>query len=54
MFGGLAAALMPFDRLCAQFATAVHGAEPQIYSAIFVTALLWVLIFPPKNDSDQA
>ncbi len=54
MIGGLTATLISFDRLCGEFAAAVQGCEPKIYSAIILTALLWFLLAPPKDDSDQA
>jgi hypothetical protein len=41
------------DRLCGQFATALHNAEWQIYAAIALVLVLSVLLFPPKNDPDQ-
>jgi hypothetical protein len=41
------------DRLCGQFATALHHAEWQIYATLALILLLSALLFPPKNDPDE-
>jgi hypothetical protein len=41
------------DRLCGQFAAALHNAEWQIYAALTLVIALSALLFPPKNDPDQ-
>ncbi len=41
------------DRLCGQFATALHNAEWQVYATLTLLILLGALLFPPKNDPDQ-
>jgi hypothetical protein len=41
------------DRLCGEFATALHNSELQIYATLGVLLVLGVFLFPPKNDSDQ-
>ena len=41
------------DRICGQFATALHNSELQIYATLAVLLVLGVLLFPPKNDPDQ-
>ena len=42
------------DRLCGQLAVALHNAEFQIYATLALIVVLGVLLFPPKNDPDQA
>jgi hypothetical protein len=51
MFAALSMALISFDQLCAQFAGALRGSEPQIYASIILIVLFWFLLFPPKDDS---
>jgi hypothetical protein len=41
------------DRICSQFATALHSSELQIYATLAVLLVFGVLLFPPKNDPDQ-
>jgi hypothetical protein len=41
------------DRLCAQFAAALHNAEWQIYATLALIIVLSTLLFPPKDDPDQ-
>lgn len=41
------------DRLCGQFAFAMHNAEFQIYATLALVVVLSALLFPPKNDPDQ-
>jgi hypothetical protein len=41
------------DRLCGQFATALHNAEWQVYATLALLIVLSALLFPPKNDQDQ-
>ena len=45
--------LSTIDRLCGQFATALHNAEWQVYATLTLLIVLSALLFPPKNDSDQ-
>jgi hypothetical protein len=45
--------LADFDRLCGQFATALHNSEWQIYTTLALLILLSALLFPPKDDPDQ-
>jgi hypothetical protein len=47
-------ALSDIDRVCGQFAAALHNAEPQVYVIIALTVLLSVVLFPRKDDLDQA
>jgi hypothetical protein len=47
-------ALAAIDRLCGQFATALHNSEWQIYATLTLLILLSALLFPPKDDPDQA
>ena len=42
------------DRFCGQFALALHNAELQIYAVLTVLLVLGILLFPPRNDPDQA
>ena len=41
------------DRLCGQFATALHNAEWQVYATLTPLILISTLLFPPKDDPDQ-
>jgi hypothetical protein len=40
------------DRLCGQFAIALHNSELQVYTTITLFLLLGILLFP-RNDPDQ-
>jgi uncharacterized membrane protein YtjA (UPF0391 family) len=42
------------DRFCGQFALALHNAELQIYAVLTLLLVLGILLFPPRNDPDQA
>ncbi len=42
------------DRLCGQIALALHNAEFQIYAMLALIVVAGVLLFPPRNDPDQA
>ena len=42
------------DRICGQFALALHNTELQVYAVLTVLLVLGILLFPPRNDSDQA
>lgn len=53
MVGGALCFLGDIDRLCGQLATAMHDAEFQIYATLALVVLS-VLIFPPRDDLDQA
>jgi len=52
--GAAFAMLVNFDRACGQFAAALHNCEPQIYAVLALLLVLGVLLFPPKDDPDQA
>jgi hypothetical protein len=41
------------DRICGQFALALHNSEPYVYAALTIAVLFGVLLFPPRNDPDQ-
>jgi hypothetical protein len=41
------------DRLCGQFAAALHNAEWQIYAMLALIIVFSALLFPPKDDPDQ-
>jgi uncharacterized membrane protein YtjA (UPF0391 family) len=45
--------LADVDRLCGQFATALHNTQWQIYATLTLLIILSALLFPPKDDSDQ-
>ncbi len=51
MNGSLIAQL---DRMCGQFALALHNSELQVYAVLTVLLVLGILLFPPRNDPDQA
>lgn len=42
-----------FDRLCGQFALALHNGELQVYAVLTLLLVLGILLFPPRNDPDQ-
>jgi len=42
------------DRICGQFALALHNSELQVYATLTLLLLLGILLFPPRNDPDQA
>jgi len=42
------------DRICGQFALALHNSEPYVYAALTLALLFGALLFPSRNDSDQA
>jgi len=46
--------LTTIDRLCGQFAAALHNAEWQVYATMTLLVVLSALLFPPKDDPDQA
>ena len=50
----IAGMLAGLDRLCGQFATAMHNSELHIYTTLALLLILGLLLFPPKNDLDQA
>jgi hypothetical protein len=51
---GAMAMLAGFDHVCGEFATALHNSEPQIYITLALLLLIGGLLFPPKDDPDQA
>ena len=51
---GVPSFLADVDRFCGQIAIALHDAEFQIYLTLALIVVLGVLLFPPKNDPDQA
>ena len=44
--------LADIDRLCGQFATALHNAEWHVYATLALLIVLGAL-FPPQDDPDQ-
>jgi hypothetical protein len=45
--------LAQVDRLCGEFATALHNSELQVYATLAILLVLGIFLFPPKNDPDQ-
>ena len=41
------------NRICDQFALALHNAEPQIYALLTLLLILGIWLLPPQNDPDQ-
>jgi len=41
------------DRLCGQFATALHNTEWRVYATLTLLILISALLFPPRDDPDQ-
>lgn len=42
------------DRICGHFAFALHNSEPYVYATLTLVLLFVALLFPPRNDPDQA
>jgi hypothetical protein len=42
------------DRFCGHFALALHNAELQVYAVLTLLLVIGILLFPPRNDPDQA
>jgi hypothetical protein len=51
MYGSLFAEL---DRVCAQFSLALHNSELHVYAMLTLLLVVGMLLFPPRNDPDQA
>lgn len=51
---GAMTVLANIDRVCGEFAAALHNSELQLYATLALLLLLGVALFPPKNDPDQA
>jgi hypothetical protein len=45
--------LAGIDRICSQFALALHNSETYLYAAVTIAVLFAVLLFPTRNDPDQ-
>jgi hypothetical protein len=45
--------LADIDRICGQFALALHNSEPYVYATLTIAVVLGVLLFPSRNDPDQ-
>ena len=45
--------LADVDRLCGQFATALHNTGWQIYATLTLLIVLSAMLFPPRDDPDQ-
>jgi hypothetical protein len=41
------------DRICGQFALALHNSELRVYATLTLLLVLGMLLFPPRNDPDQ-
>lgn len=53
MIGNDPSLLGEIDRLCGQFAAALHHAEFHLYATLAAVVILSVLLFPPRDDLDQ-
>ena len=42
------------DRICGHLALALHNSELQVYATLTVLVVLGMVLFPPRNDPDQA
>ena len=42
------------DQFCGQVALALHNVELQVYAVLTVLLVLGFLLFPPRDDPDQA
>jgi hypothetical protein len=45
--------LADVDRLCGQFATALHNTEWRVYATLTLLILISALLFPPRDDPDR-
>jgi hypothetical protein len=45
--------LAELDRICSQFALALHNSELQVYATLTFLLLLGIVLFPPRNDPGQ-
>jgi hypothetical protein len=45
--------LAAIDRVCGQFAMALHHSELKIYTIVALVIVVSALLFPPKGDPDQ-
>jgi hypothetical protein len=45
--------LAELDRICSQFAFALHNSELQVYATLTFLLLLGIVLFPPRNDPGQ-
>ncbi len=52
--GAISSALADADRLCRQISTALHNTEFQLYATLALIVVLSILLFPPRDDLDQA
>ena len=46
--------LADVDHICGQFALALNNSEPYLYAALALVLIFGVLLFPPRDDPDQA
>lgn len=49
----LSAMFAEIDRLCGQFAVALHHSQLQVYATLALILVLSALLFPPRDDPDQ-
>jgi hypothetical protein len=45
--------LAQLDTVCGQLATALHGAQTQVYAVLALVVVAAFFAFPPKDDPDQ-
>jgi hypothetical protein len=45
--------LAQFDSFCDQLATAIYGAQRQLYTMLALVVVAAFFAFPPKDDPDQ-
>jgi hypothetical protein len=45
--------LAQFDSFCDQLATAIYGAQTQLYTMLVLVVVGAFFAFPPKDDPDQ-
>lgn len=46
-------ALVDFDRVCGQVATALQHSQWQIYTGLALVLTIAFMVFPPRDDPDQ-
>ena len=46
--------LAELDHICGQFALSLHNSELSVYAILTLLLVLGILLFPPRNDPDQA
>ncbi|MDE2284086.1 MAG: hypothetical protein KGK33_05670 [Hyphomicrobiales bacterium] len=52
--GAIFLMLTEMDRLCGQLSAAIHRVELPLYATLALAVIVSVIVFPPRDDLDQA